>query len=384
MIRIPDKMEKRIDFIEPIFDLMYVFLLRCTAQILHPAGSFFTVEDFVNYTISVLVVLLIWTTTTTYINRFAKGKMGDYVLLFSNLYFLYYIGVNSQTDWISHFAAYHAAWALILVNFLIQYVRLQMLDENKTAPMRRFLRSREILLLVEIVLVLVTIPLDPAVQRLTAWIPLAVGFVGPALFTRKIDAAVPLDLPHLSERVQGLVLIAFGEVIISIAGYFRAELTPRNICFSLCAFLTIVGLLMSYGYMYLHMIDHNRSGRAYMLMCQHMIVIILLGWLSVSFDITLKPDHDRWANHVFMTVTMLTYYFVLCLITKVAGKPAARKRWLPKSAVLLSAGYAVIMLQSSLEDWVSAASTVLYSFLMLICLILHWHSDRKSGCADAA
>lgn len=376
MFRLPGKLERRIAFIEPVFDLMYVYLLRRHNGLLEPEGSFFTSGDFAAYLISTLVILQIWATSTMYINRFAKGGIADYAILFGNLYFLYYIGMGTWTDWFGQYAIYHIAWALILLNYLIQFIRLRTHPENRKGAMGKFLRSRIILFSVQIGLVLLAIPWHPWMQRTAIWLPLAVGFAGPVL-TRKIDAEVPMDFHYLSERVQSLVLIVFGEIIISIGAYFTDQLDIRDTYFSLCAFLVTVGLLLSYGYVYLHMIDRHHCRRGYLFMFVHVIVVIALSCVSVSFEIMLESEIDRWASHIFMVVAMLTYYFTLCLLAKVAGKPQAQEKWLPSLTISLDIAYSFAMLVWYSDEAISAGASVLYTFLMLECLIHHWHARKK-------
>lgn len=377
MTGLPRKSSKRIGYIEPVFDLMFVYLIQRNNELLEPSDPFFTGSAYMVYLISTLVILQIWATSTLYINRFGSGEVADYVLLFVNLYLLYYIGINTRMDWIDRYALYHIVWVLILLNFMLHFIRLLMRPANRQGAYGRMLRARIVLFSVQAGVVLLTIPWSASVQRIAAWLPLAVGFIGPVCM-RKVDAEMPLDFPHLAERVESMVFIAFGEVIVSVAGFFDDQIQLREIYFSLCAFLVVVGLLLSYGYMYLHMIDRHHCTRGYLFVFLHLFVIIALSNISISFHFALDPDCSLWDNHVFRLVSMLAYYFMLCLVTRVAGKAGARTTWFPASAAPLSVAFAVSVFVWYENEWAMAAASVLYSFSMLACFVHHWNRKKST------
>ena len=100
----------------------------------------------------------------------------------------------------------------------------------------------------------------------TAYVPILFGIVATSLSGR-INAKVPVDFAHLTERAMLYVVFTFGEMIIVIASYFSGELTLNAIYFSLMAFLIVVGLFLTYGVMYNRIIDRERQtvGTGYML-----------------------------------------------------------------------------------------------------------------------
>lgn len=378
MAILPRRSKKRITYIELIFDLMFVYLIRLNDELLEPEGSFFSPSAYMVYLISTLVILQIWSYSTLYMNRFGRGEIADYVLLFTNLYLLYYIGLDTTADWIGRYALYHVSWALILLCFLLRFVWMLIRPAGRNGASVQFLRSRVISFGVQAAVVLLTIPWSADVQRVAAWAPLLVGFAAP-LFTRKVDAQMPLNFPHLAERVECMVLISFGEVILSIAGFFDDNIGLHEVYFSLCAFLVVVGLLLSYGYMYVHMIDREHCKRGALFLFLHVFFIIALNNITVSFRITLDPTASRWDNQLFAVISMLAFYVMLCLITRVGGRPGAQDVLFPPSGVLISAIFAAVMMIWHMNTWVTAAATVVYSFAMLACFIRHWHPKTPAG-----
>ncbi|MBO6054326.1 MAG: low temperature requirement protein A, partial [Oscillospiraceae bacterium] len=63
--------EKKVEYIELIYDLIFVYLIGRNASLLDRVeAGFVSFETLVNYVISSLIVLQIWNYTTLFINRF--------------------------------------------------------------------------------------------------------------------------------------------------------------------------------------------------------------------------------------------------------------------------------------------------------------------------
>ncbi len=116
-----DKSEKKVRYIELIYDLMFVYLVSRNADLLEIHRGFLTLERYGLYLVSTLVILQIWYASTLYINRCGDGSLSEYAGLFVNMFLLYILGQGIRTDWSASFYPYTGAWALILLNLALQY-----------------------------------------------------------------------------------------------------------------------------------------------------------------------------------------------------------------------------------------------------------------------
>ena len=115
--------EKKVEYIELIYDLIFVYMIGKNNSILHHVeDGFIPAESFFVYVMCTLAIIQIWTLTTFYINVFGRNSARDFIFLFINMYLMYFIGESTRQDWEAFQTQYHVAWGLILVNIGIQYL----------------------------------------------------------------------------------------------------------------------------------------------------------------------------------------------------------------------------------------------------------------------
>ena len=115
--------EKKVEYIELIYDLIFVYIIGRNNALLHIVeGGFVTWPAFMAYLMTTLAVIQIWNYTTYYINIYGRHSVRDHVFLFINMFLLYFVGEGTRADWQDFHAQYHIAWALILVNIGVQYL----------------------------------------------------------------------------------------------------------------------------------------------------------------------------------------------------------------------------------------------------------------------
>ena len=118
-----EKKEKKVEYVELIYDLIFVYVIGRNNLLLHHfADGFVSTPAFLAYALSTLAVIQIWNYTTYYINVYGRHSVREHVFLFINMFLLYFIGDGTRNDWQRFHTQYHAAWALILVNIGVQYL----------------------------------------------------------------------------------------------------------------------------------------------------------------------------------------------------------------------------------------------------------------------
>ena len=114
--------EKKVEYIELIYDLVFVYFIGRNNEILHHIdGGFFTVPTYLNYILGILVILQVWYFSTLYINRYGDNSYHNTLGLFINMYLIYYMANGTRVDWANYYTRYNIAWALILINLAVQY-----------------------------------------------------------------------------------------------------------------------------------------------------------------------------------------------------------------------------------------------------------------------
>ena len=286
---------------------------RNNSLVAHLSGGFFDPSLYLTYVLVTLITIQIWYLTTLFINRYGSNDFTEYIGLFINMYLLYFMADGTNLQWERDFYKYNIAWMLILANIMLQYILKMKKPEYSTpwekANMMLFVRLLAAMIAVIAVFTVVFhftgLPLTP--------LAMVAGIAITILNRKKLDL-VAVDFPHLTERVMLYVVFTFGEMIISISGYFSGEITPMRIYLSLCSFLIVVGLFMSYGFMYDHILDREMSisGNAFMII--HIFIIFALSNLTLALEFMPEPEVDLIPKTIYITASFVVYYIFIFLL----------------------------------------------------------------------
>lgn len=362
------KRSKKVEYVELIYDLIFVFLLQQDNSLLRPeADGFLGVNELSPYILSTLTVLQIWTYSVLYINRYGENTITDFIFVFANMYLLYFMGMETRLDWWQDYQPYNTAWALILINLAIQYL----IKARRVAPRhpraKHLTHAWAIFYFIEAGLVLLTIPIFYSTGVSLVQVAVIAGFVGPLIIARD-EEALPVSFEHLSERVMLFVVFTFGEMIVSITEYFQEVFSFEVFALSATAFLTVIGLFRSYGYLYNHVIDRDKNNghRAYLLL--HIVVILALSAVALCLEYLRIPGINKHATAMLLSGAIISYYVVLFWI---ARRPDLLGRKAPYVVPAIIACIVLVIVMNLVyryEEWVllTAAAFVWTQFTFIV------------------
>ncbi len=360
-----DKSEKKVRYIELIYDLMFVYLVSRNADLLEIEEGFLSLGQYATYIASTLVILEIWYVSTLYINRYGDGSVREYIGLFVNMFLLYILADGIRANWGTSYYQYNTAWALILLNLALQFF-MAMGRRGAAVWEKSRARQQGIFLAAEAVLVLLTMPIYRFTGVALAPLALVLGFSS-SIFTRRTDALLPVDFPHLAERVMLYIVFTFGEMLLGITTYFENGFGPEALYYALMAFLIVVGLFSGYGQFYEHLLDTERTtaGHGYMLL--HIGMVLALNNITAALEFMHNAAISPLPKTVFLVGSMLVYFITLLLTQRFAKKHVASK----KTYALIAAGFAAFCLLTAAfyyQPMASIAVTVVFIFLQLAAL----------------
>ena len=363
------KKEKKVEYLELIYDLIFVFIIgRNNALLHHVDNGYVTQGSFFAYVVCTLAVIQIWNFTTFYINIYGRNGVRDHVFLFINMYLLYHMADGISVGWESSFYRFNIAWALILVNIGVQHIIE--LRNQKDAPWETMqLKRKAAILFIEAALVGVHVLVYSLTGVSVAYIPIAFGIVA-TILSGNLNRMVPVDFAHLSERAMLYVVFTFGEMIISLSSYFTGEITVSGIYFSTMGFLIVVGLLLSYGVLYNRIIDRETitHGTGYMMI--HVFMIFALNNISVALEFMRDGEVNLLQKTVLLVGSMVLYFTFMFLTEKYAKHKCAFTR---KNALTLCA-FASCFIASMLLlrelPYANIAVTVIFVYAVFIMLYL--------------
>lgn len=371
------KEEKKVEYLELIYDLIFVYVIGCNSSLLRELqNGFVPLQMFLAYALCSLAVIQIWNYSTFYINMFGRNKLRDHIALFLNMYLLYYIGEGTRVHWQSFQTQYHVAWALILINTGVQYF----LERRNHAgdPAAQSVCSRMMIpLFGEAAIVLLGLLFGQNAAPLFAAAAILFGIVATwSLSDRSKESRV--DFTHLTERAMLYVVFTFGEMIIAIASYFEGGFTPSSVYFSLMCFLIVVALFLCYGILYDRIIDRERNttGMAYMML--HIFLIFGMNCITTSLEFMREEEVALWPKTLFLIGSFLLYYLCLFALQSRYSKPnlgLCRRVTMPVG--ILTVAFLVLMLLLREYPRLNIFVSVVYGFAMFLELYLY---SRPNAC----
>ena len=355
--------EKKVEYIELIYDLIFVYLIGRNNSLMDQIeNGFVTGDTLFTYLSTSLIILQIWYHSVLFINRFGKNGIAEKLMMLVNMFLLYFIGTNTVNDWGANYLAYMSAWVLIFLNLAGQYA--WKLREQSDPASRKVIIQFILLLLVQAAVALGSVP----IYRVTgyafgAW-AMIIGFVGMFLIH------APVHFEHLTERMMLYVVFTFGEMVISVAGYFSEGFSFPTLYFSLMSFLVVAGLFFSYGIVYDKLLDRSRENRSTAYMLLHIVLILSLTNITNGLEFMREPEVDALQKAIWVVASLLLYFACLALTVRWSNRAAVniRQVWL----LLLSefVVYAVVTFLTLRSSRVTVLLTVIFIYAQLLTLML--------------
>lgn len=355
--------EKKVEYIELIYDLIFVYVIGRNNSLLHHITDGFTDPlSFCAYILCTLAVIQIWNFSTYYVNIYGRHSVREHVFLFLNMFLLYFIGEGTRADWQNYHTMYHIAWALILINIGVQYL-IELRSHSNEADRRQITRTAAILFCEA--LIAVGAIFEYAFIR-SSWLSLAAILFGmcAVFFVGQKNSTSFVDFPHLSERAMLYVVFTFGEMVIAVSYYFKDEITPNNLYFAAMAFLIVVGLFLSYGVFYDHIIDRDRRTNGLMYMLMHIFIIFSLNNITNSLEFMRDEEVDLMSKIVLLICSFILFYAMLFALGAFAKARCRFKAGFFLTIGGIGAAFAAVMLLFRENMYVNIAASVAFVFAM--------------------
>ena len=364
----PVKNDKKVEYLELIYDLIFVFVIGRNNSLLHITdGGFVSLGGFISYVVCTLAVIQIWNFTTYYINIFGRNGVREHITLFLNMFLMYFIAEGTGSDWAYYYVQYHIAWALILLNIGIQYL-IELRNHKGNADLSRQIKKMSLPLLLESAAVIIALCSYELAGIEISWLAILIGiFASLAVSNRKDHSMV--DFPHLTERAMLYVVFTFGEMIISLSGYFDGAIGFNSLYFSAMGFLVVITLFLSYETLYDHIVDREQqnNGLGYMLI--HIFLIFALNNITVALEFMRKEEIDLMPKMLFLIGSFLVYFLCIFLLGRYAKKRCMLNRKFITLMGISAAVFVGMMLIFREQMKLNILLTAVYGFAVF--LIIH-------------
>lgn len=375
-----NRKEKKVEYVELIYDLIFVYIIGRNNQLLHNfEGGFVDFKTLFAYALCTLAVIQIWSYTTFYINIFGRNSVRNYVFMFINMYLLYFIGESTRADnWQAFQAQYQIAWGLILLNIALQYL-LELRNHRGETFAKSVVRRMCTALFTQALIVFIAAFCQPKISLIIAFFAVIVGIVLSSA-GRQSFPENPIDFSHLTERIMLFVVLTFGEMIVVLASYFNGDGSWEwnRIYISLMAFLIVVGLFLTYGFCYDYLIDRESTRNALPYMVVHIFIIFALNIITASLEYMREQGVALMPKIIMLVSSIVSYFLLLLLLArydKVNSKPTVKFFALLGA---LSVAFAVLMLLLREHMYINIFISVAYVFGVFLLYVLSYRKLIKN------
>ena len=313
------KPEKKVEYLELIYDLIFVFVIGRNNQLLHhTADGFISGEAFTEYLVCSLAVIQIWSFTAYYINIFGRNGIREHISLFLNMFLMYFMADGLGGSDSGRFVNYHAAWALILINIGMQYI-IELRHSGGNKALRTQLLRMAFPLFGTAALAAAAIPVKLLTDTDISWTAIAFGIAVSFIAGRKAGES-RIDFMHLTERAMLYVVFTFGEMIIGLAGYFEGGTEPESLYFAIMGFLIITALFLSYETLYDRIVDRSLENNGLTYIMIHVFLVFALGSITAALEFMRMDNISLIPKLAFLVGSLLLYYLCLFLLGMYAKK----------------------------------------------------------------
>ena len=361
--------EKKVEYLELIYDLIFVYMIGRNNALLHNFdGGFVVAPAFLAYVVCTLAIIQIWNFTTFYVNMFGRNGIREHIFLLINMYLLYFIGEATRTDFENYITQYHIAWGLILVNIGIQYL-IELRNHKFDAWNRDIIRRMGLTLFIEAAIIFVAAVPNPMLSTVLSILAIFAG-IGMTAFSRNKSIGGNTDFMHLSERAMLYVVFTFGEMIIALAAYFTGDggFHWNAIYFSAMGFLIVVGLFLSYEIVYDHLVDREGDYDGMLYLGIHIFIIFAMNNITTSLEFMREGEIALLPKVLFIVISIVAYYlFMFALKGHLKKIDQPNKRYYIRLTVLTGAFILLmVLLRSNMYVNIFLSVVYVYSIYMVL------------------
>lgn len=304
---------KRVEPTELFFDLVFVYAISQTVGLIHHLHHGIVEPiQFIRYIIAMTALVSMWCIHTFYVNRYSDHSVRDTLFLMGNMLLVMMFSNTINVDWGQSYAMSFGTLSLIVFSVIAQ--NLWRYFESEPGPARTVNLTYASILMINGIGFLVAAFIPTFSSALTVGVAgLVIPWILYPWVGRKAIQQVPINGPHLVERLMLLVIITFGEVVIGTKEYFSITHLNTNLIPAMCI---VIALFYHYMKVIDTMINHHGIKTGEWVTYWHIPIQWGLGMVTVSFAFLLDSSADPTFRWSFFYVGIAIFYIAVLAIQK--------------------------------------------------------------------
>jgi bacterial low temperature requirement A protein (ltrA) len=296
---------KKVNISELFYDLVFVYGVSRITHIFHGLNEgIISGHEILLYVVVFICFLSVWNIQTVYMNRYGKHDLYHmFIMCVLQMPALLFMAANVSVELDKTWLRFSLALLWLAFVQLLQYVYAYVMHKDNVDN-KKLITNFIKLLLGRIVAILLSLLFTGNLSIILTGIGVSLSIMSTKMFEKDIRK-VPVNMPHLIERLTLLTIITLGEMIVATGEYFEVE---NFSIYSVLLLIQIVGLFLFYIVEFDHIIDENlpaQSGAG--LIYNHYFVWFGLNLCTIDFDYA--NDKLGTALIVIMFLGYLLFYF---------------------------------------------------------------------------
>lgn len=273
---------KKVNLTELFYDLVFVFGISKITHVLHSLEKgIFSLNEIIIYTVVFVCFINIWNVQTVYMNRYGKHNLLHIIIMtVLQMPALLFMAANVSPDMEDSWTAFTLAILWISVVQFLQYLLAYTKHKHSEKDIK-LIKDFLWLLFVRSVVIVISLFIPGTGRILLTGFGFIISILGSSLF-RKDMAMVPINMPHLIERLTLFTIITLGEMLMATANFFELEKFSIN---SVLLMFQVVALFLFYVSEFDHAIEENlpcQSGAE--LIYKHYLIWFGLNICTIDLD----------------------------------------------------------------------------------------------------
>ena len=296
--------------IELFYDLIFAYIISVLTTLCgNVTGDFIEIGTWILYLFSFLAVLQIWFYSTLLMNHFGDGSAIDNVCMFINMFLLYYMASGIRQEWNLSLFTFDIAWVLILVNLAVcATIKLFMYDNLSDADVFMLI-GMATMMIIQAGIALIAAFMPFAISVVLSWI--AMLLCVNTWWLMRFLQDKPIRFVHVAERCSLLVIVMFGQTVVSISSYITMT---SSILYPIFVFALVVGLFLIYIYEHDNMIDRQQTTTGVGFMNLTVWLVVILGNLTVALTFMPVRTVAVLPKNIYLAACLVLYLLTSFLL----------------------------------------------------------------------
>jgi len=249
-----DNVIKRANWLELLFDLIFVYAIsRATHILIHAHDGYLTLDQYFTFFLVMVPIWWTWTGHTLFATRFDTDDTTQRILTLSQMLAVVFWAAFINADFDPNYLGYLLFYVTIRILLLLMYWRAAN-NNSAAAPIAKRLGTGFSL---GLIVAMLSLLFDPPIRYLVLYLGIGIEIATP-LLSRKILNTVSVNEHHLPERYGLFTIILLGESVIILATTL-ADL--RWTVFTIGAAINGFLIISAVWWFYFDLVEKNLLGK---------------------------------------------------------------------------------------------------------------------------